>query len=242
MRAVFFISDLHLRPQDVGANDFLEEFLHSHFLGNSNTLYILGDYFDFWIGDDGADKLGYRQQLNLLRQLTDKQIDVYFMHGNRDFLVGQNFSDITGVKILDDPTRIELQGKSCLLKHGDDLCTDDVEHQKFRIMTRDTGWQQAVLSKSIDERMAMASQMRQMSGSNYKPSEIMDVNEDCIRQTFERQVIDVLIHGHTHRPAIHDYSINNQTRQRIVLGDWHNGISYLKVDEHGFDLVHQPSE
>ena len=236
MQTVFFISDLHLRPQGGEANQFLEDFLQTQFIGKSDSLYILGDYFDFWIGDDGADNLGYGKQLEQLKQLTEKSISVYFMHGNRDFLVGNNFSEITGVKILADPTTIELQGKQCLLKHGDDLCTDDIEHQKFRIMTRDPAWQQAVLSKSIDERLAMASQIRQMSGSSYKPSEIMDVNEDCIKQTFADQDVEILIHGHTHRPGIHDYSIENKSRQRIVLGDWHNGISYLKVDEHGFNL------
>ena len=239
MRAVFFISDLHLRPQGSEANNYLEEFIESIFPVSSNTLYILGDYFDFWIGDDGAGKLGYLYQLDVLKRLTAKNNSVYFMHGNRDFLVGTDFCDATGVKLLDDPTRIELEGKSCLLKHGDDLCTDDIEHQKFRVMTRDPSWQQAVLSKSIDERLAMASQMRQMSGSSYKPSEIMDVNEDCIEQTFVNQEIDILIHGHTHRPAVHQYVINDQSKQRIVLGDWHKGISYLKVDENGFDLIHQ---
>ena len=177
-------------------------------------------------------------QLDSLRRLTDKQIDVYLMPGNRDFLVGQEFSEMTGVTILPDPTRIELIGKQVLLKHGDDLCTDDVEHQKFRLMTRDPAWQQSVLSKAIDERLVMASQLRQMSGSNYKPSEIMDVNQDCIRQTFAEHDVDVLIHGHTHRPGSHDYSISGRFRQRIVLGDWHKGISYLKVDDLGFHLVH----
>ena len=239
MQAVFFISDLHLRPQGSETNKHLDEFIDSIFTQNSNTLYILGDYFDFWIGDDGAEKLGYSDQLDVLKRLTANNNSVYFMHGNRDFLVGRQFSEATGVHLLDDPTTINLQGKNCLLKHGDDLCTDDVEHQKFRIMTRDPNWQHGVLSKSVDERLAMASQMRQMSGSNYKPSEIMDVNEDCIKQIFIDEKIDILIHGHTHRPAIHDYSINNEIKQRIVLGDWHQGISYLRVDNNGFDLIHQ---
>ena len=239
MQAVYFISDLHLQPLDGKANEYLDEFIESELLGNSNTLYILGDYFDFWIGDDGADKLGYSRQLDVLKCLTDGHRTVYFMHGNRDFLVGKAFSEATGVKLLNDPAIIDLQGKRCLLKHGDDMCTDDVEHQKFRSMTRDPQWQHAVLSKSIDERQALASQMRQMSGSTYKSADIMDVNENCIKQIFINQDIDFLIHGHTHRPAIHDYFLNNKKRQRIVLGDWHKGISYLKVDDGGFNLVHQ---
>lgn len=239
MQAVFFISDLHLQPNGSQANTYLDGFIRSYLPGKNNTLYILGDYFDFWIGDDGVDKLGYNEQLEVIRHLTDKHNTVYFMHGNRDFLIGAQFCEATGAKLLNDPTIVELQGKRCLLKHGDDLCTDDVEHQKFRVMTRDPGWKRTVLSKSVDERLAMASQMRQMSGSSYKPSEIMDVNEDCVEQIFASQAIDILIHGHTHRPAIHDYLIDNQSRQRIVLGDWHKGASYLKVDDSGFNLVHQ---
>ena len=239
MQAVFFISDLHLRPQGSETNELLDEFIESIFRQQSNTLYILGDYFDFWIGDDGVDKLGYSDQLTVLKRLTENGNTVYLMHGNRDFLIGNEFSKATGIRLLNDPTKIELQGKQCLLKHGDDLCTDDIEHQKFRTLTRDLNWQQAVLSKSIEERLAMASQMRQMSGSNYKPSQIMDVNETAINQTFVDEDIDVLIHGHTHRPAVHEYTINSTPKKRIVLGDWHKGISYLKVDQDGFNLVHQ---
>ncbi len=238
MQAVFFISDVHLQPRGSDANEYLDEFIASQLHGKSVTLYILGDYFDFWIGDDGADKLGYSPHLETLRRLTNKLNTVYFMHGNRDFLVGTGFSEATGVKLLDDPAMIELGEKRCLLKHGDDLCSDDIEHQKFRLLTRDPQWQKSVLSKSIDERLAMASQMRQMSGSSYKPSEIMDVNQDSIKQTFIDHDIDILIHGHTHRPAVHDYCVNKKPRQRIVLGDWDQGISYLKVDKNGFDLVH----
>jgi len=176
-------------------------------------------------------------QKNLLKNLTSQGWEIYFMHGNRDFLVGKAFSETTGVKLLDDPTTIVFNGKNCMLKHGDDLCTDDAEHQKFRAMTRDTAWQQAVLSKSIEERLVMASQMRQMSGSSYKPAEIMDVNERTIAKTFTDD-IEVLIHGHTHRPKTHNYSIDGNPKQRIVLGDWHKGISYLKATEYDFELVH----
>lgn len=238
MQAVFFISDLHLDAQEPGTEDLLNEFLQTELLGQSRTLYILGDLFNFWIGDDGAERLGYRPQIDTLKRLTDQQIEIYLIHGNRDFLVGRDFSDTTGVTLLNDPTKIEIAGRQALLKHGDDLCTDDVEHQKFRQMTRDPAWQHAVMLKSIDERLAMASKLRQMSGSYYKPSEIMDVNEDSIRETFVRYDVDILIHGHTHRPGIHDYSIDNRARQRIVLGDWHKGISYLKVDDLGFHLVY----
>lgn len=238
MQAVFFISDLHLQPRNCIQNEYLDEFIESVFSTSGNTLYILGDYFDFWIGDDAAQRLGYGRQLRTIKRLTEKHNTVNFMRGNRDFLVGTAFSEITGARLLDDPAKIELTGKTCLLKHGDDLCTDDVEHQRFRVMTRDQQWQDAVLSKSVDERLELASQMRQMSGSNYKPTEIMDVNEQCVKEIFAEQPVDVLIHGHTHRPAVHNYLINDRARQRIVLGDWHKGISYLKVDDNGFQLVH----
>ena len=238
MQPIFFIADLHLCPQRPEINEHFNTFIEEIFVPQSNVLYILGDLFEYWIGDDGAEKLGYSKQLEILTNLVQSGKEVYFMHGNRDFLVGTKFNQATGVKILDDPTKIELDGKSCLLKHGDDLCTDDVEHQKFRTMTRDASWQQTVLSKTIEERLVMASQMRQMSGSSYKPSEIMDVNEQTIEQLFINANIDVLIHGHTHRPHTHDYSINDQNKKRIVLGDWHKGISYLKVDKKGFELIH----
>ena len=238
MSNTFFIADLHLCPQRPDTNDLFEEFINNIFLSQGETLYILGDLFEYWIGDDGAEKLGYSTQLELLSNLVDKGKQIYFMHGNRDFLVGADFSASTGIKILDDPTQIELADKTCLLKHGDDLCTDDIEHQKFRQMTRNPSWQNSVLSKSIEERLALASQLRQMSGSSYKPSEIMDVNEHAIEQTFVDSNVEILIHGHTHRPATHDYLINGDKKQRIVLGDWHKGISYLRVDEE-FELVHQ---
>ena len=238
MQPVFFIADLHLCPQRPETNQYFEDFIHKIFIPQSNILYILGDLFEYWIGDDGAETLGYSRQLELLAELTHQNKDVYFMHGNRDFLVGNSFSKTTGVKILNDPTKIDLAGKTCLLKHGDDLCSDDIEHQKFRAMTRDSAWQQGVLSKSIDERLVLASQMRQMSGSSYKPSEIMDVNDGTVEQQFIDQDIDILIHGHTHRPATHDYTVKEQAKQRIVLGDWHQGISYLKADETGFELVY----
>ncbi len=237
MQPVFFIADLHLCPQRPETNQYFEDFIREIFMPRSNILYILGDLFEYWIGDDGAETLGYSRQLELLTELTDLNKDVYFMHGNRDFLVGSTFSETTGVKILNDPTKIDIAGKTCLLKHGDDLCSDDVEHQKFRLMTRDAAWQHGVLSKSIEERLVMASQMRQMSGSSYKPSEIMDVNENTVAQQFIDENIDILIHGHTHRPATHDYRINEDQKQRIVLGDWHQGISYLKIDHGGFELV-----
>ena len=238
MQPVFFIADLHLCPQRPETNQYFEDFIRETFIPQSNILYILGDLFEYWIGDDGAEKLGYTRQLELLTGLSNMSKDVYFIHGNRDFLVGNSFSETTGVKILNDPTKINLGGKTCLLKHGDDLCSDDIEHQKFRTMTRDTAWQQSVLSKSIEERLVMASQLRQMSGSSYKPSEIMDVNEATVEQQFIDQDIDILIHGHTHRPTTHDYLINEDEKQRIVLGDWHQGISYLKVDETGLELVY----
>ena len=238
MQPVFFIADLHLCPQRPETNQYFEDFIQKIFMPQSNILYILGDLFEYWIGDDGAETLGYAKQLKLLADLTYQNKDVYFMHGNRDFLVGNTFSETTGVKILNDPTKIDLAGKTCLLKHGDDLCSDDIEHQKFRAMTRDMAWQQGVLSKSIDERLVLASQMRQMSGSSYKPSEIMDVNDGTVEQQFIDQDIDILIHGHTHRPATHDYTVKEQAKQRIVLGDWHQGISYLKADETGFELVY----
>ena len=238
MQAIFLISDLHLQPQQPQVEKYFNEFVETIFLPNSNTLYILGDLFEYWIGDDGAEKLGYNPQLELLTKLTQMGNSVYFMHGNRDFLVGSVFSEKTGVKILNDPTKVEFNQLSCLLKHGDDLCTDDVEHQQFRRLTRDPNWQNSVLSKTIEQRLEMAASLRQMSGSSYKPSDIMDVSEPSIKETFIDEGIDVLIHGHTHRPATHDYTINDESKRRIVLGDWHNGISYLKIDDNGFNLVH----
>lgn len=237
MKPVYIISDLHLRAQRPDLNQSLEAFIEHIFTPDSDTLYILGDLFEYWIGDDGAAQLGYSAQVNLLGDLVKKGKQVYFMHGNRDFLVGEQFSSTTGVEILPDPFILDLAGKTCLLKHGDDLCTDDVEHQKFRTLTRNPDWQKSILEKSIPERLQIASQMRQMSGSTRKPSQIMDVNEQSVRQTITEHGVDILIHGHTHRPGRLTYELNGKTVERIVLGDWDQGVSYLKVDDRDFELV-----
>ena len=238
MKPAYIISDLHLRAQRPDLNQRFSRFIEDIFIPDSDTLYILGDLFEYWIGDDGAAQLGYSAQIDLLASLTQLGKRVFFMHGNRDFLVGAHFCEITGAEILPDPVTISLSGKSCLLKHGEEGGTEDVEHQKCRNLTHDPDWQRSILEKSIPERLQIASQIRQMSGSAYKPSQIMDVNENSVKQTITEHGVDVLIHGHTHRPGRHEYVSDGKSVERIVLGDWDTRASYLKADEQGFDLVY----
>jgi len=169
---------------------------------------------------------------------------VGFMHGNSDFLIGSRFADETGVTILDDPCLVDLYGQSVLLSHGDALCTDDVEYQQFRAMSRDPTWQQTMLAKSLQERHAFARQAREASvehGSQLSEA-ISDVNADAVAQTLREHGVNILLHGHTHRPDIHEFSVDGKPATRIVLGDWYDQGSVLSWDDNGPDLRVMPRE
>lgn len=223
-----FISDLHLTPRRPRIVELFFRMLQGE-AGRSDALYILGDLFEYWIGDDAAETLGYASVVQHIRALSDSGVPVYFMRGNRDFLVGRQFADDAGCRILADPTVIDLYGEPVLLMHGDFLCTDDVEHQRFRAMVDDPGWQRGFLSQPVEARMQMAENVREQSKEhkNSVAMEIMDVNPAAVRQTFDEHGVRLLIHGHTHRPAIHDDGEPQGTR-RIVLGDWYEQSSVLR--------------
>ena len=217
-----FISDLHLetdRP-DIG-KQFLE-FMEGEARA-ADELYILGDLFEAWVGDDDPNT-HYFTIKRAIRKLVDSGVPVYFMHGNRDFMVGRGFARETGVNILPDPHRITLYGQRVLLSHGDVLCTDDVQYQRIRAMTRDPEWQSKMLEKPLKERIAIAQEARRQSMERTinMSLEIMDVNQQAVEAIIREHDVDVLLHGHTHRPAVHDVDLGKRRAKRIVLGDWYS--------------------
>jgi UDP-2,3-diacylglucosamine hydrolase len=225
-----FISDLHLDPARPQITELFLQFLRDE-APAADQLYILGDFFEVWIGDDDSDPHHARVMAGL-HALTRTGVPVYFMHGNRDFLIGDGFMEKTGCRLLIEPTLINLYGVPTLLMHGDTLCTDDTEYQRFRAMVRDPDWQQAFLAKPLDERRAFAAQARSESRSRTleKAEAIMDVNQQTVEQAMLEHRVSRLIHGHTHRPAIHHFKVGGKALTRIVLGDWYEQKSLLRVD------------
>ena len=237
-----FVSDLHLEADRPDIGEQFLAFLDDEAAG-AEALYILGDFFEAWVGDDDPDTY-YASIKNALRELTDRGVPVYFMHGNRDFMIGDRFAGETGVVLLPDPSPAELYGKSVLLSHGDALCTDDAEYQQVRLMTRNPEWQAMMLEKPLEERLAIAAQARERSKARNAglPEEIMDVNADAVASLIEEHGVDILLHGHTHRPAIHEVAVGDRFALRIVLGDWYEQGSVLRWDEDGLELSELPRE
>ena len=212
-----FISDLHLSDAAPELTRCFERFLELH-TQDIDELYILGDFFEVWIGDDDTTPLTERVRESLKR-LTERGIGVYFMPGNRDFLLGTAYLNTIPAELLQDPFPLEIAGESALLMHGDSLCIDDGEYQAFRKQVRDPVWQNELLQKPLEDRRALAKQLRGMSkeANRVKAADIMDVNEQEVDRVMHEHGVSVLIHGHTHRPARHPLS---DLRERIVLGDW----------------------
>jgi len=231
-----FISDLHLeadRP-DIGAQflDFLRQEA-----SEAEALYILGDLFEAWVGDD--DPNAHYAVIKLaLRRLVDSGVPVYFMHGNRDFMIGSQFTNETGVRILTDPYAVTMYGEKALLSHGDALCTDDVQYQQIRKMTRDPDWQARMLTKPLRERLTIAREARLQSLERTinLDMKIMDVNDDAVQQVMLQGGVDVLLHGHTHRPAVHNVDLDKRRATRIVLGDWYTQGSVVRWNLGGAEL------
>jgi UDP-2,3-diacylglucosamine hydrolase len=227
---ILFISDLHLDAQLPQVTHLLETFVAQESAA-AEAIYILGDLFEVWVGDDD-DRPATRHFIDILRRMTATGTPVYVMHGNRDFLLGEKFCTETGCSLLPDPSVVELYGKRALLMHGDSLCTDDIEHQQTRQQLRSTQWQSEFLAKPLAERIRLAQEYRHLSReqTRNKPDAIMDVNADAVAAVMREYDVDELIHGHTHRPAIHDISIDGKPARRIVLGDWNSSGSVLRVD------------
>ncbi|HEX5513668.1 MAG TPA: UDP-2,3-diacylglucosamine diphosphatase [Gammaproteobacteria bacterium] len=226
-RPILFISDLHLDPRRPAITELFLRFLQEQ-RGQAQALYILGDLFEAWIGDDAvADD---EPSLAVLRAFS-LTTPTYFMHGNRDFLVGERFAALTGIELLPDPTVIDLFGRPTLLMHGDSLCTDDHDYQKFRQMVRNPAWQQGFLAMPIPQRIALAQQARSESGARNQSIDdyLMDVNQQTVEAEMRRHGVQQLIHGHTHRPAIHHFELDGRDHTRVVLGDWFEQGSVLRV-------------
>ena len=241
MKTTWFISDLHLDARRPAVTDLFLNFLASLDAFACAGLYILGDLFEAWIGDDNDDAHDQRV-LAALRATTVRGIPVQLMHGNRDFLLGDAFAHATGCTLLADPTLIELNGEPTLLMHGDTLCTDDHEYQQFRTLVRNPAWQQQFLAKPLAERRAIAANLRETSRqrTGEKDAEIMDVNPQTVEASLRAHRVRRLIHGHTHRPAVHDLLIEGTPAQRIVLGDWYEQGSVLRCDTDGLHLETLP--
>lgn len=237
--ATLFISDLHLDPARPEITALFLDFLAREAGGDGRgveALYILGDLFEAWIGDDDPSELAVTVAAGL-RGLADTGVPVHFMRGNRDFLLGEDYARRAGFRILPDPAVIDLYGKPALLMHGDLLCTGDVEYQAFRAQSRTPEWQTRMLAQPLAVRQAMAAQARAASQARQGElrsagtmETITDVAPDAVENTFIRYGLDLLIHGHTHRPAIHALPVGGRDRRRIVLGDWYEQGSVLRAD------------
>ena len=235
--ATLFISDLHLSPERPEIVQLFFRFLQEQ-ASQAEALYILGDFFEFWIGDDAGQGAEYQPVNDALKQFTASGVPVYFMGGNRDFLVGQDWADHTGVTLLGDEAVIELYGERVLLLHGDSLTTDDVKQQEFRNMVMNPQWQAMFLGKSIPERLEMARQARMESAKHQSDmrEEIMDVNQQAVESVMRKHGVTRLIHGHTHRPDMHDFLLDGAMAERIVLADWYERGNVLRVRKDRFEL------
>ena len=236
MAHTLFVSDLHLDPGRPAITDLFLDFLALQ-AGQADAVYILGDLFETWIGDDDTSALGHAV-CEGLAGCAEAGTPVFVMRGNRDFLLGERFARQAGCTLLDDQTVIDLHGTPTLLMHGDLLCTDDTGYLKFRDMVRDAAWQAALLARPLEERREIAMEMRRTSReqTSGKAEAIMDVNAQAVNDAMARHGVRRLIHGHTHRPGVHDLVIGGEPAQRIVLGDWYEQGSLLECNSGGCRL------
>jgi UDP-2,3-diacylglucosamine hydrolase len=231
-----FISDLHLSAERPETGEQFLRFLGVEARG-AQALYILGDLFEYWIGDDELEDVPgeplMRQAAHALRQLADSGVALRLMHGNRDFLIGRRFCAATGAQLLDDPSVAELDGERFALLHGDTLCTDDLPYQAWRRTARNPEWQRQFLAKPRAERRVIVLQYREQSKAavSAKAPEIMDANEGAVCEAFRKLGVTRMIHGHTHRPAHHRHLVDGAQCERWVLPDWYGSGGYLEVKD-----------
>jgi len=238
--STLFISDLHLEAERPDIGDQFIQFLKTDAM-EADDLYILGDLFEAWVGDDDPNT-HYTRIKRSIRKVVDKGIPVYFMHGNRDFMIGRQFANETGVEILKDPFLVQMYGHKAVLSHGDAMCTDDTQYQRVRAMTRNPDWQASMLAKPLKERLLIAEEARRQSLEQTlnMSMDIMDVNQDAVEKVIRDHGADVLVHGHTHRPDVHTIDLGNRKAKRIVLGDWYTQGSVLRWDLRGPKLQEMP--
>lgn len=235
-----FISDLHLDGSRPDITDQFLDFLQRE-ARQARALYILGDLFEVWIGDDDPDA-DKQRVLRAMRDVTANGVRCYVMHGNRDFLLGKRFCTDTGTQLLADGTVVDLYGRRVLLMHGDTLCTDDPAYQRLRRIVRNPLVKLVLRNLSLLQRQRLAARMRAGSKAHIDAMDkaapdIMDVNQQAVVHAFQQHHVDCMVHGHTHRPAIHEVDVAGHKATRIVLGDWHDQGSVLRWDEKGYELV-----
>ncbi len=232
-KPILFISDLHLEPDRPDISLAFFSFLEKY-ATKAQALYILGDFFNVWLGDDHRTDLSI-QVAEKLNALSQSGVSIKLMHGNRDFLMGENFAQSCGAELIEEPCLLEAFNETLLLMHGDVLCTLDHDYMSFRNMVRNPDWQQEFLNRSIDERIAFASEARKQSQtmSSNKAADIMDVTPEAVSGIMQSHNVLTLIHGHTHRPAIHDLA---ESGKRMVLGDWDDGAWYISWTQEQLSL------
>jgi UDP-2,3-diacylglucosamine hydrolase len=235
---VLFVSDLHLCESRPQINQVFFEFLRGPARA-AESLYILGDLFEYWAGDDDLDDPFNASVVSKLAELPRAGVTVNIMHGNRDFLFGEAFAEACRAHLISDPCMVELGGISTLLLHGDTLCTDDVDYQRFRAEVRAEDWRRRFLSLPLAQRKQQIAVMRERSESEkkHKVPEIMDVNSAAVEQLLRDHGYPRLIHGHTHRPAHHEFLLDGRRCERWVLADWYRSGSYLRCDAHGCTAI-----
>lgn len=233
-----FISDLHLHPQRADIQERFEQFIVWCKKTAIKRIYILGDFFHAWAGDDSIDDWS-RSIAKQLQELVQLNIQLFYMHGNRDFLLGKEFAKLAGWTTLAEPTLIELGQEKVLLVHGDRYCIKDIAHQRFRKLTRNSLFSFIFLRLPLSLRLKMVNKVRQISqGNQDKTMEQMDVDNDSVIQHMEKMNVRVLIHGHTHKPGLSSYEINNRVLQRWVLSDWDDMpmlLCYDSTNEYKFN-------
>lgn len=239
--ATLFIADLHLQQQEPAVTAGFLHFLKREAI-HANALYILGDFFDYWVGDDDPQPL-HQQIAASLRQLQQQGVPCYFLPGNRDFLLGKCYAERCGMTLLPQENVITLYNQRILFLHGDTLCTDDQIYQRYRKRVHNPIIQGLFRSLPLAMRIKIAAYMRQKSqiSNSSKDEYIMDVNQDAVIDALQRHQVNCMIHGHTHRPAIHTLTLpDGQTAQRAVLGAWHSRGSMIQADENGIKLIEFP--
>jgi UDP-2,3-diacylglucosamine hydrolase len=232
-----FISDLHLEDSRPDITDIFFRFLQGD-ARQADNLYILGDFFEAWIGDDNLTDFN-RSVIAELRKATAAGLPIYIMHGNRDFLLGKRFLKATGCQLLPDEYVVNLAGTPTLLMHGDTLCTTDIAYLKFRKTSRNWFMQQLFLLKSLKKRQAIAADMREKSKAytSTAPEKLMDVTQEEVARVMLKHKVQHLIHGHTHRPAVHQFELAGKSATRTVLAPWHEHGSVLICDASGKQAV-----
>jgi UDP-2,3-diacylglucosamine hydrolase len=238
--ATLFISDLHIDAARPAITEQFLRFLKTE-AKDAAALYILGDLFESWIGDDAPDA-AQAAAIDGLRTLTSGGVPCFVMHGNRDFLLSRRFCEASGAQLLHDPLIITLYGEALLVMHGDALCSDDHAYQRLRATVRDADWQRQFLALPIESRRTLAGAARAGSQAHTAAMEhaITDVNPDSVAMALRGAGTSTLLHGHTHRPAIHALEVDGRPRTRIVLGDWYDQGSVLRWDRRGPELQSLP--